>query len=81
MGPDDKVNQVAWGPHSCYLKGKYQGDFAVFCSKLLKYLTKNRFSNMKMLLERREKNIKAFIQEKTSYNQFLATSLQYTGRT
>ena len=36
---------------------------------------------MKMLLQRREKNIKAFSQERTSYNQFLATSLQYTGRT
>ena len=30
---------------------------------------------MKLLLERREENIKGFIRGKTSYNQFLATPL------
>ena len=80
MGPNDKVNQVAWCPHSWYLKRHCQGEFAVFWPKLLKYLTKNPFSNMKLLIERREENIKAFIRERTSYNQFLATSLQYTER-
>ena len=36
---------------------------------------------MKLLLEHREGNIKVFIRGRTNYKQFLATSLQYTGRT
>ena len=36
---------------------------------------------MKLLLEHQEENIRGFLQERTSYNQVLSTSLQYTGRT
>ena len=39
------------------LKGHCHSDFAVFLSKLLKFLTKNLFSNMKLLLEHQEENI------------------------
>ena len=63
------------------LKGHCHGDFAIFSSKWLKYLTKNLFSNMKLLLEHREGNIKVFIRGRTNYKQFLATSLHYTGGT
>ena len=45
----------------CTLKGHCHGDFAMLLSKWLKYLTKNLFSNMKLLLEHREGNIKGFI--------------------
>ena len=61
-------------------KGYCHDDFAVVRSKLLKYLTKNPFSNIKLLLEHREENVKGFIWGRASYNQFLVTSLQYTGR-
>ena len=63
------------------LKGYCHGDFVVFWSKQLKYLTKNVFSNMKLFLEHWGENTKGFLRERTNYNQFLATSLQYTGRT
>ena len=63
------------------LGGPIHGDFAVFWSKLLKYLTKNLFANMKLLLEHREEIFKGFLQGRTNYNQFLSTSLKYTGRT
>ena len=63
------------------LKGNCHGDFAIFSSKWLKYLTKNLFSNKKFLLEHREGNIKGFIRGRTNYKQFLTTSLQYTGGT
>ena len=63
------------------LKGHCHGDFAIFSSKWLKYLTKNLFSNMKLLLEHREGNIKGFIRGRTNYKQFLTTSLQYAGGT
>ena len=39
-------------------KGHCHGDFATFSWKWLKYSTKNLFSNMKLLLEHREGNIK-----------------------
>ena len=65
----------------CSLKVHCHYNPAVFWSKLLKYLTKNLFSNMKLLLEHREENIKVFLLGRTNYNQFLATSLKYTGRT
>ena len=55
-------------PHT--LMGHCHGDFALFGSKLLKYLTENLFSNMKLVLEHREENIKGFIRGRTSYNQF-----------
>ena len=55
---------------SIKIKGRCHGDFAVFWSELLKYLTKSLFSNKKLLLEYREGNIKGFLQERTSYNQF-----------
>ena len=60
------------------LKGHCHSDFAIFSSKWLKYLTKNLFSYMKLLLEHREGNIKVFIRGRTNYKQFLTTSLQYT---
>ena len=58
------------------------GSFTIFLSKWLKYLTKNLFSNMKLLLEHREGNIKDFYpgKNKLLYKQFLMTSLQYTGQ-
>ena len=61
------------------LKGHCHHNFVIFSSKQLKYLTKNPFSKMKLLLERLEENIKGFIRGRTNYNQFLVTSLQYTG--
>ena len=63
------------------LKGHCHSDFAIFSSKWLKYLTKNLFSNMKLILEHREGNIKVFIRGRTNYKQFLMTSQQYTGGT
>ena len=48
------------------LKGYCQGNFAVLWSKLLTYLTKNLFANVKLLLEHREKNIKGFLQGRTT---------------
>ena len=57
------------------LKGHRHGDFAIFSSKWLKYLTKNLFSYMKLLLEHQEGNIKVFILGRTSYKQFLTTSI------
>ena len=62
------------------LKGHCHGDFAVFWSKLLKCLTKNLFAKIKLLLEHWEEDIKGFLQERTNYNQFLTTSLNYTRR-
>ena len=46
--------------------------FAVCWSRLLKYLTKNLFSNMKSLLEHREENMKWFLRARVNYNKFLA---------
>ena len=43
---------------------KCHGDFAVFWSKLLKYLKKNLYSNMKLLSQHREENIKVFSRRK-----------------
>ena len=40
------------------LNGHCHGDFAVFWSKQLKYLTKNLFSNMKLFLEHWKENTK-----------------------
>ena len=42
---------------SLRLKGHCHGDFSVFCSKLLKYLTRYLFSNIKLLLEERKNKI------------------------
>ena len=36
---------------------------------------------MKLLLQHREENIKVFLQGRKNYNQFLATSPKYKGRT
>ena len=36
------------------LRGHCHGDFSVFWSKLLKYLTSYLFANIKLLLEHRE---------------------------
>ena len=44
------------------LKGRCHGDFAEFWSKLLKYLAKHFFANMKLLLE--------FLQGRMNYNLF-----------
>ena len=40
-----------------HLRGHCYGNFIVFWSKLLQHLTKNLFSNMKLLLEQWEENI------------------------
>ena len=77
--PQSSANSA--GYIECYLKEHCHYDFTVLWSKLLKYLTKNLFANMKLLLEHREENIKGFLQERTNYNQFLTTSLKYTRRT
>ena len=37
------------------LKGQCHGDFSVFWSNLLKYVTRYLFSNIKLLFEQREK--------------------------
>ena len=63
------------------LLGHCHGDFAAFWSKLLKYFRKNLFFNMKLLLQHREENINVFLLRRTNQNQFVATSLKYTGRT
>ena len=54
--------------------------FCCILVKLLKYLQKKttKFANMKLLFRVDwEENIKGFLQTRTSYNQFLATSLKY----
>ena len=91
---ESKIQDDLWLDQECYpetevenfmlkalLKGHCHGDFAIFSSKWLKYLTKNLFSNMKLLFEHREGNIKVFIRGRTNYKQLLTTSLQYTGGT
>ena len=57
-----EINYCAGG-----LNGHCHGNFAVIWSKLPKYLTKNPFPSMKLLLEHREENIKRFSQGRTSY--------------
>ena len=42
------------------LKGHCHGDFAVFWSKMFKYLTKNLFCNIKSLSQHLNENIKRF---------------------
>ena len=63
------------------VKGALSRRFCYISSKWLKYLTKNLFSNMKLLLEHREGNIKGLIRGRTNYKQFLTTFLQCTGGT
>ena len=46
------------GAFKLHLKEHYHGDFPVCYPKRLKYLTKNLFSNMKLLLEHGEENMK-----------------------
>ena len=45
------------------LNGHCHGNFAVFRSKLLKYLTKSLFFNMKLLIQHWEENTKVFLSE------------------
>ena len=45
---DEYVEYLAPTFMTCFLKGHCHGDFAVCWSKLLKYLTKNVFSDMKL---------------------------------
>ena len=47
-------------PPGIYSQAFCHEEFAVFWSKQLKYLTKNLFANMKLLLENQEENIKGF---------------------
>ena len=44
------------------LKGHCYGDFGVCWSKVLKYFTKKLYSDMKLLLEHREENMKRFFE-------------------
>ena len=46
-----------------YLKGHCHGNFAIFWSKPLKYLTKSLFFNMKLLIQHWEENTKIFLSE------------------
>ena len=55
-----------------YLKGHCQDDLPVFWSKLLKCLTKNLFCKMKLLLQHREENIKAFLEGKTNHKSIFS---------
>ena len=45
------------------LKGHWHGNFAIFWSKPLKYLTKSLFFNMKLLIQHWEENTKVFLSE------------------
>ena len=45
------------------LKGHCHGNFAIFWSKPLKYLTKSLFLNMKLLIQHWEENTKVFLSE------------------
>ena len=45
------------------LKGHCHGNFAIFWSKPLKYLTKSLFFNMKLLIQHWEENTKVFLSE------------------
>ena len=60
-----------------FLKGHCHGDFAVCWSKMLKCLTKNIFSNIKLLLEHREEDMKLFLCAKINYYHFLAIFPSY----
>ena len=46
-----------------HLKGHCHGNFAMFWSKPLKYLTKSLFFNMKLLIQHWEENTKVFLSE------------------
>ena len=58
-------------------KGHCHGNFAIFWSKLLKYLSKSLFFNMKLLIQHWEENTKVFLSEE----QTIVTFLKYTGTT
>ena len=45
------------------LKGHCRGNFAIFWSKPLKYLTRSLFFNMKLLIQHWEENAKVFLSE------------------
>ena len=45
--------------------------FCCLLVKVLKHLTKNLFSNMKLLLEHREEDMKRFFQARINYDHFL----------
>ena len=60
------------------LKGHWHRDFAVWWSKLLKYLTKNHFSNKKLPLEHREENMKLFLRGRINCYQFLTSFPKHT---
>ena len=63
------------------LKGHCHGNFAIFWSKPLKYLTQSLFFNMKLLIQHWEENTKVFLSEEQNYSYFLVTFLKYTGTT
>ena len=54
------------------LNGPCHGDFAACWSKLLKYLTKNLFSNRKLLLQHLGRKYEMTSLENTNYNQLFA---------
>ena len=51
-------------------KGRCHGNFSLFWSKLLKYLTRYPFSNMILLSELQKENIKWFSLRRTNRDQF-----------
>ena len=55
--------------------------FGTILAKTAQIFDKEPFPNKKLFLEHREENIKEFLRGRTDYNQLLATSLKYTGRT
>ena len=77
--PDVDVSYVSQVMSRCTIsvnneefKGLCHGNFAVFWSKLLKYLPKNLFCKMKLILQHREENIKDFLLGRTSHNQIFS---------
>ena len=53
----------------------------MYWSKVVKYLTRYLFSNIKLFLPHRKENIKWFFLGRTGCNQFLVIYPKYTGKT
>ena len=67
-----------WKTSTIVSKGHCHGYFALFLSKLLNFFTKNLFSNMKLLLQHWEGNMKWFLQGTINYSQFLEIFPKYS---
>ena len=62
-------------------KGALSRRFCCIWSKRLKYLTKNLFPNMELLLDHWGENTKRFLRGRTNYIIIFSDFRQYTGRT